>query len=223
MVDVAAVSSATVNSTNDIADRKLLADNLDTFLQLLITQLQNQDPLQPMDTNEFTAQLVQYSGVEQAVKSNSYLSKMVDASTVSASQMAVGYIGKLVTADGTTTALADGKAQWAINAQGAASQATFEIRDASGSVVASRTGPLSAGKSVYSWDGHLSTGQPAPAGLYTLTVAARDAGGATVPVSTQITGVVDGADFDGSEPLLDIGGIKVKLSSISQVSQAAGG
>jgi flagellar basal-body rod modification protein FlgD len=201
-----------------LADRQLLADNLDTFLQLLVTQLENQDPLEPMDTSEFTSQLVQYSSVEQQVKSNALLEKMVAAGTNSASQTAVGFIGKLVTADGATTLLQGGQANWALDAKADATAATFVIRNAAGTVVSTKTEPLDSGTSVFTWNGATSTGQPAPEGLYTLTVSARNAAGQTVAVSTQITGLVRGAEFDGGEPLLDIGGIKVKLSGISAVS-----
>ena len=213
------ISAATgASSDGSVADRQLIADNLDTFLQLLTTQLKNQDPLEPLDTNEFTAQLVQYSSVEQSVKSNDLLEQLVAANTVSSGQVAVGYIGKMVTADGATTVFKDGGATWALSAGDDAAEATFTIRDASGAVVYTATDALESGTSAFTWDGTTSTGQPAQEGLYTLTVSARDAAGGTVPVTTEITGIVRGAEFDGSEPLLDIGGIKVKLSTVSAVA-----
>jgi flagellar basal-body rod modification protein FlgD len=214
-MDIAA--TAGVGTRQAIADRQLIADNLDTFLQLLITQLRNQDPLEPIDTNEFTAQLVQFSQVEQGVKSNDLLEKLVASQTGSASQTALGYIGKVVTADGATQTFADGGARWTLAADEDAS-ATFTVRDQTGAIVFTQTGSVESGSSVFVWDGTTSTGQRVRDGLYTLGVDARDGAGGAVKVSTRITGLVRGADFDGSEPMLDVGGVRVRLSTIGSVT-----
>ena len=214
-MDIAA-AAAEVGTTRSIVQRQLIADNLDTFLKLLTTQLKNQNPLEPLDTNEFTAQLVQFSQVEQSVKSNDFLEKLVAAQAGSASQTAVGYIGKLVTADGATTRFENGRAAWALNAT-ADAEATFVIRDAAGSVVHTVTRAIARGDSALIWDGTTSTGEPAREGLYTLAVSARDAAGRFVAVGTEIKGLVRGVEFAGGEPMLDIGGIRVRLSSISSV------
>ncbi|NND48687.1 MAG: flagellar hook assembly protein FlgD [Rhizobiales bacterium] len=203
--------------SGSIADRQLIADNLDTFLQLLTTQLRNQDPLEPLDTNEFTSQLVQFSQVEQAVKSNELLEALAASQTGSASQTALGYIGKLVTADGATAIYDNGEANWALTANEDA-RATYTIRDANGAIIFTAEDLIESGTSVFTWDGTTSTGQIAPDGLYTLGVDARDGAGRSVKVSTEITGIVRGADFDTGEPMLDIGGLRVRLSQISAVS-----
>lgn len=215
-MDISSISGSGPSAS--IADRQLIADNLDTFLQLLTTQLRNQDPLEPIDTNEFTAQLVQFSQVEQSVKSNSYLETLVASQALSASQTAVGYIGKVVTADGATTQFESGEAQWAVEAADSG-QATFTIRDAEGTIVFTHESDVDSGQSLFTWDGSTSTGQPASDGLYTLTVVARDPSGQIVPVSTKISGIVRGAQFDGSEPMLDVGGIMVRLASVTSVEQ----
>ncbi|NND50243.1 MAG: flagellar hook assembly protein FlgD [Rhizobiales bacterium] len=215
-MDIASLAGA-AGGSGSIADRQLIADNLDTFLQLLTTQLRNQDPLEPLDTNEFTSQLVQFSQVEQAVKSNELLEAMAVAQTGSASQTALGYIGKLVSADGATTSFANGSASWALSANEDA-RATYTVRDANGAIIFTAEDLIESGTSVFTWDGTTSTGQAAPDGLYTLGVDARDGAGRAVKVSTEITGIVRGADFDSGEPLLDVGGIKVRMSQISAVS-----
>ena len=203
-------------TSQSIADRQLIADNLDTFLQLLTTQLRNQDPLEPLDTNEFTGQLVQFSQVEQSVRSNEWLERIVASQTISASQAAVGYIGKVVTADGATQQLENGTATWALAAEQDA-RATYTIRDASGTIVATQSALIEEGQSLFTWDGTMSTGTAAPPGLYTIGVDARDAAGGSVKVSSQIRGVVKGADFNGGEPTLDLGGIRVRLSAVTSV------
>ena len=213
--------ASVAGSSGTIADRQLIADNLDTFLQLLTTQLRNQDPLEPLDTNEFTSQLVQFSQVEQAVKSNEILEVLAASQTGSASQTALGYIGKLVTADGATAVYANGEANWALSANEGAS-ATYTIRDSNGAIIFTAEDLIDSGTSIFTWDGTTSTGQIAPDGLYTLSVDARDGAGRAVKVSTEITGIVRGADFDTGEPMLDIGGIRVRLSQISAVSLPPG-
>src|SRR5882672_717187 len=98
-------------ATTNVASNTI-AGNFNTFLQLLTTQLKNQNPLDPLDTNQFTQQLVQFSGVEQQLKTNDFLSSRVQANANSINTNAVGYIGKTVTASGTRSELANGKAVW---------------------------------------------------------------------------------------------------------------
>src|SRR5690606_33728635 len=92
-----------------------IADNFQTFLQLLTTQLQNQNPLDPLDTNQFTQQLVQFAGVEQQIATNATLSALLQVMDSSHLTGAVDFIGKRVTAEGATTVLDDQSAVWNIN------------------------------------------------------------------------------------------------------------
>src|ERR1700754_2508513 len=100
-------SSGSSSSGGIASDTSTIAGNFDTFLSLLTTQLQNQDPLDPLDTNQFTQQLVQFSSVEQELKSNDYLSSLVQSTQNSANNAAVSYIGKEVTATGVDSDLRD--------------------------------------------------------------------------------------------------------------------
>src|SRR3954463_1904893 len=102
------------------SDHSTIAGNFDTFLQLLTTQLQNQNPLDPLDTNQFTQQLVEFSGVEQQLKTNDFLSSLVQANANTTNSNAVGYIGKTVTASGVRAELANNKATWSFNLKDAA-------------------------------------------------------------------------------------------------------
>lgn len=211
----AAASSA---SSSAAADRQLIADNLDTFLQLLTTQLQNQNPLEPLDTNQFTQQLVEFSSVEQAVKTNDILSSLLAANAASATSTAVGYIGRVVEASGTTTALKSGNANWTYRVGEASPEAAVTIRDAAGNVVFGEITELDAGTHAYEWNGRTATGGTAPEGLYSITIAALDGEGRNLKVETSVKGEVTGVEFDGSEPVLMVGNSRVNLSSVSSVT-----
>src|SRR3990170_788928 len=90
-------------------DRASIANNFDQFLTLLTTQLKNQSPLDPLDTNQFTAQLVQFAGVEQQLKTNETLTSLLSLNAAGTATSAVGFIGSTITADGATTRLEDDK------------------------------------------------------------------------------------------------------------------
>ncbi|MEQ1902170.1 MAG: flagellar hook assembly protein FlgD [Devosia sp.] len=208
------------SQTSGISSRQGIADNFDTFLQLLTTQLRNQNPLDPLDTNQFTQQLVQFSSVEQQLKTNEFLSALVGANTNSVQTAAVGFIGKTVTASGTRSELVNGEAVWNFKLADAAT-VTVSIKDADGNSVYTQTGPLQAGQGAFSWDGTTNTGGKAPPGTYQIQMVGVNAEGKTVPISTETTGVVTGVDFTGSEPVLLVGAARVNLSGVTSVKQTA--
>ena len=193
-----------------------IANNFDQFLTLLTTQLKNQSPLDPLDTNQFTAQLVQFAGVEQQLRTNETLGSLLSLSAAGTATNAVGFIGATVTADGTTTRLIDGKADWKVN-MASAGTATITIKDSKGSVVQTLTKTLTAGDQTYSWDGSTSVGTAAPDGEYSITIDAKNVAGESVTAKTQISGVVDGVDFTSSIPMLKIGGISIPIDKVKSV------
>src|SRR6478752_5172148 len=197
---------STTSSPSDIAasntaSRQTIAGNFDTFLKLLTTQLQNQNPLDPLDTNQFTQQLVQFSGVEQALKTNDLLATLVSASTADRAASAAGYLGASITADGSTTALTSGKASWTFSAEKPAAKATMTVQDSAGATVYTKTATLSAGPGAFSWDGRSDDGSLYTSGQYTLKIDAKDAAGQPVDVSTEIAGKVDAVDLSGDQPV----------------------
>ena len=191
-----------------------LADNFETFLTLLTTQLQNQDPLEPLDTNEFTEQLVQFSSVEQAIQTNSNLESLLALTQATTAGTAVSYLGKTITALGDTTQLQGGLAQWSYDLDGPADQTSLLVLDATGKVVFTGSGELTAGKHDFIWDGNDNAGNPLPDGDYTLQVAPIDENGDPVSVSTTVKGLVDGVDFTGAQPLLKVGSVNYALAEI---------
>ena len=201
------------SNTSVSGSRQGIADNFDTFLQLLTTQLKNQNPLDPLDTNAFTQQLVQFSSVEQQLKTNDFLSALVQANTNTVQTNAVNYIGKAVTAEGTRSELVNGKAVWNFTVKDAATL-NLSIKDAGGNVVYTEQGALQAGTGTFEWNGKTSTGGTAPDGTYTIQMTGTNAEGKSVPISTQFTGTVTGVDFTGTEPVLLIGTTRVNLSGV---------
>jgi len=209
-------STGSTSSTSTSGAR--LADNFDTFLQILTTQLKNQNPLDPLDTNQFTQQLVQFSGVEQQLKTNEFLEAMMTSTQNANNSQAVSYIGKIVTAEGSKTELLNGAATWHFATDKAAT-ITASVRDKDGNVVYTKTGTVKQGESVFSWDGVGSDGRQKPDGSYSITIEGRDGDGKLVNVATQMTGEVTGIDFSGSEPVLVVGGARVNLSAVLSVRQ----
>ncbi|GEP08682.1 flagellar hook assembly protein FlgD [Methylobacterium gnaphalii] len=214
------IASTASSSAAAGASTQAIAGNFQQFLTLLTTQLQNQNPLDPMDTNQFTQQLVQFAGVEQQLKTNDRLDSILTNAKASASATASSFIGKTITADGTKSTLSDGDATWTLTPARAATKATITISDANGNVVATQSTTLAAGPQSYSWDGRGSSGFTQADGTYSIKVDASDATGATVAVSTSVTGTVDSVDLSGSEPVLSVGTAKLPLSSVKNLSAA---
>jgi|SRR6478752_4448680 len=215
-VSGASSSSGTSNNTTVNGSTSGIANNFDQFLLLLTTQLKNQSPLDPLDTNQFTAQLVQFAGVEQQLKTNETLGSLLSLSAAGTATNAVGFIGAKITADGATTRLIEGKAEWKVN-MASAGTGTVTIKDSKGNVVQTATKTLVAGDQTYSWDGTTSTGTKAPDGEYTITIDAKNVAGEAVTAKTQISGIVDGVDFTSSIPMLKIGSISVPIDKVKSV------
>jgi flagellar basal-body rod modification protein FlgD len=212
---VEGVSSSSSSSLN--TSRQSIADNFDTFLSILTTQLKHQNPLDPMDTNQFTQQLVQFTSVEQQLKTNQFLEALMLANQASVNVDAVSYIGKEVTSAGNRAQLSGGQAIWGFNAESLASDATVTIKDSLGNVVYSENGSLEAGPGTFFWDGRGSDGSMRPDGVYTISIQAQGLSGRTVNVTTETRGVVSAVDFSGSEPVLTIGSGTIRLSDVTNV------
>lgn len=214
-------TSSTSSSTSSLAaSGATIAGNFDTFLSILTTQLKNQNPLDPMDTNQFTAQLVQFSSVEQQLKTNTFLEALMKSGQTASNSDAVNYIGKQVDSQGNTTSLTSDGATWSFNADSLASDATVTIKNAQGNVVYTETGSLAKGEGKFQWDGKSSSGQQQEAGSYSITIDAKNLAGQAVAVTTSASGVVSGVDLTGDEPVFTVGNNKVKLSQITAVRTA---
>ncbi len=200
-----------------------LTQTFDSFLLLLTTQLQNQDPLDPMDSDKFTSQLVQFTGVEQSIATNTNLEQLIAMFRANEFSGAVQYIGKFVEAPGGLGALSKGSAEWSYSIHGQASETTVKIVNDKGLTVFWTQGKISTGTHSFVWDGNDAAGNPVPDGAYTLKVASRDQEGNDVDVTLSAFGRVTGVHSEAGETSLDVGAASVLLRDILSVKEAPGG
>ncbi len=205
----------TQTKTQGLAE-KGLADNFQTFLSLLTTQLKNQNPLEPLNTNQFTQQLVQFSQVEQQLKSNSLLAGLVDSQKAAQSTQALAFVGTTVVVDGSSAKLADGSASWTLTAPKRAA-ATLSITNSTGQTVYAGTIPISAGRSSFVWDGKAGDGTKCPDGIYKLSVSAQDGSGQALAVTTETQGTVESVDLTATPALLTVDGQVYAVDKIKRV------
>ena len=147
------ISAITASSTASSTARRSLADNFDNFLNMLTTQLQNQDPLSPMDSTEFTNQLVQFSSLEQQIAGNDKLDNLYAASKSLEAASAVQYLGRTVELDKNVTFLNEGAATISYILPTEASEATVNIYDQSGTLVRTLEADTSSGRTDMAWNG----------------------------------------------------------------------
>lgn len=212
-------STTQTSATGTAAARKSLTDNFDAFLLLLTKQLQNQDPLKPMDSNEFTQQLVQYSSVEQAIKQNENLESMLAMLQSQQSISYVGMIGKEVTylGDEATLGETDG-ANWKYEVGAATAAATVQVLNAAGQVVYQTTVAPTTGINDFAWDGIAASGDRAPEGSYTLKVTGLDKDGKSTTALVYATGIVSGIETDSEGTALVVGPYVVEPSQVRAVN-----
>jgi flagellar basal-body rod modification protein FlgD len=215
-VDPTSSAGTTGTSASSLVGQQEIASNFQEFLQLLTTQLKNQDPLSPLDTNQFTQQLVAFASVEQQLKTNTDLDQLVSLNKTSQATAALSFVGSQVTADGSTTQLKNGVAVWNVTSPKPAS-ASLSILDQNGNTVWTGQQTLNTGAEAFSWNGSTTTGTVAPDGLYTLQIAAQDASAQPVNVSLQYTGTVTGVDLSGSQPLLQVGSSYLTIPQVSAI------
>jgi flagellar basal-body rod modification protein FlgD len=210
-----AVTSTASRSTVGV-DKNTIAGNFQAFLQLLTTQLKNQNPLDPLDTNQFTQQLVQFAQVEQQLKSNDQLGQLVKLEQTTQSTYALGFVGQRVVVDGSTAPLSNGAATWSL-AVPKPTVATINIKSASGQSVFSGNYTLGAGRQPFVWDGKDSSGLKWPDGNYTISIAAQDASGQPISIPAEIEATVDSADLTQNPPVLSIAGQNYTLDKIKRI------
>ncbi|KAA5802181.1 flagellar hook assembly protein FlgD [Alkalicaulis satelles] len=197
-----------------------LADNFDTFLRLLTSQLQNQDPLNPMDSQEFVTQLVQFSSVEQQIAQTRSLDALLALQGANAAMSAAGYVGRDVTVSADTAEFKDGKARWSYELPRSTQRTDLTISDSAGRVVAALPGQTGSGKHDFVWDGRDAAGNAMPAGVYSLQVTARDSEGEEVKAAVRISGRVTGVDLSGGEARVELGAIKAPFVNVIAVREA---
>jgi flagellar basal-body rod modification protein FlgD len=215
-------SSAGAGAANALASQQI-AGNFQSFLTLLTTQLQNQNPLDPLDTNQFTQQLVEFAGVQQQLNTNDSLATLVTLQQTAQSTTALGFVGKNAVVSGNvavlpeSTATTAGSAIWDLSvAQDSTVNVT--IANSTGATVFTGTYSVSKGDNQpFVWNGQATDGTQQPAGNYTMTATAAGPNGSTVGVTTGVVGVVSSVDLTQSPPLLTINGQTYTVAQIQAI------
>ncbi len=220
---VAAVNTTPTNAASRIgAGSTMLASNFETFLTLLTSQLKNQDPLSPVDSNQFTAQLTQMAGVEQQLLTNDLLKGMLEAQGGGSLASAAANIGKDATAAWSATKFTDGEATWSYELASNAASATLQVVDGSGKVVWSGDAPdRTTGVHDFTWDGKATTGNDGQDGqVYSLRIVAKDAAGKAVGSQVLTRGRITGAEMYDGVPYLTVGNSILPLSTVIALQEA---
>jgi flagellar basal-body rod modification protein FlgD len=216
MTTISPTSTVSTGSVSNALDNTEIASNFTTFLQLLTTQLKNQNPLDPLDTNQFTQQLVEFAQVEQQMKSNDQLSSLVSLEKSAQATTALAYVGATVVVDGSTAPLTNSTANWSLNVS-KPSTATITIKDSTGQNVYTGTVAVNPGAQNFTWNGRGNDGRVWPDGAYTLTATAVDANQQSVAISTEVQAVVDSVDLTQETPQLSINGQNYTLDKIKRI------
>jgi flagellar basal-body rod modification protein FlgD len=200
----------------------MLASNFETFLSLLTAQLRNQDPLSPVDSNQFTAQLTQMAGVEQQLLTNELLKSMLAGQTVGLGDAAT-YIGRDVTAAWSATMFKDGEANWNYELASNASTVELQVLDGVGNVVWKGDAPdKTTGVHEFNWDGELTTGGQAQEDkVYTLKIVAKDTAGNAIDSQILTKGRVTGIEMYDGEAYLTVGNTVLPVSTVIALEEAA--
>jgi flagellar basal-body rod modification protein FlgD len=208
----ASTSTGAAAQTGNAA-MKSLGNNFSNFLSLLMTQLQNQDPTSPLDTNEFTSQLVQFSSVEQQINTNTNLTQLIQLTQATQIQQSAGLLGKPVTVSSSQLSLQSGAA--AINFETkTAEPVAIAVYNAAGAQVQSATLTSAAGPNTWTWDGKNASGNTMADGAYTVSVSAVDTDGTASAVAFTVTGTATSVKSNNGTVQLQMGGLTVPFSSV---------
>ncbi len=216
----AAATLDTTGTNSSDASRQSLASDFDSFLLILTTQLQNQDPLSPTDTHEFTNQLVLFADVEQSIQQNANLEEMI---TLQANNQAIGalsYMGTEVEAEGNLFTLEEGEdVTLAYDLADTAKTAAITISDINGDPVLVTSVNDDFGRHEFTWDGKGLNGVQIPGGVYSFQVNAVDANEQQVTVKTSTFNEIDGVETDSSGTFLTSGQLSIPVEKVFAVRQ----
>ena len=214
-IDPVSINTALDQQSKTTATQQQLATDFDDFLTLLTTQLQHQDPLSPMDTNEFTNQLVAFAGVEQQINTNQKLDSLVAMSLGNSFSNSLNYVGMDVSYLSSEMNF-DGSQPVTINysLEKQALSSKISIYDEDGALVYTAEASKSPGKSEFTWDGTTKNGDKAPAGTYEVKIDALDADGKAINSTTVVSGRVRGLETQNGLIYVLVGDRAVSVANI---------
>ena len=213
-MDITALSASSAQQPQAFSQ---LTENFDTFLTLLTTQLRNQDPLSPLDTEKFTEQLVQFASVEQSIQTNQHLEALLALQTASSNETALSMVDRTASVNSNIAALGDDGANWRYELSEDAAEIAINVLDQSGAVVATLAGPASAGIHDLKWLGDTNTGGRALEGAYQLQVTATGADGSPLEATVLARGRVDAVAFENGVPAIEIAGQTYAIDLVSRI------
>jgi flagellar basal-body rod modification protein FlgD len=210
-----ASTAATSSSTSTAASSLTSSD----FLNLLVSELQNQNPLDPTNSTDFINQLTSYANFDQQQTLNTNLSSLATSFNSLMTLNSSNYIGKTVEAKGDTGTLQNGQVSFGYSLNSAASSVTLTVKDSAGNAVWTGSGTTTAGANSFAWDGKTTDGtQLSNGGQYSLSVTATDSSGNSVYGYTTISGKVTGVDSSSGTAKLTIGNTSVSTSNVIGVT-----
>jgi flagellar basal-body rod modification protein FlgD len=219
MFDGLSGATSAAAGTQAAGSQAKLNEDLNSFLNLLITQLKHQDPLEPMDATEFTSQLVQFASVEQQIYQNANLEQLLNLQQTSQVASMVDYLGTTIEATGQQINLENGQAEFTYTMGSGASAGTIIIRNEAGLSVFSADANAEFGKHNFTWDGNSNGGEPMPDGTYTINVTATDRGGEILDVTQTVFGRVTGAGVDNGAVTMYMGDVAITMADVLSVKE----
>jgi flagellar basal-body rod modification protein FlgD len=207
-------SAAPAKTTDPLSS---LSSNFGDFLNLLLTQLQNQDPTSPMDANSFTNELVEFSSVEQQINTNTSLGQLIQLTQVADVTQSSAILGKQVTVQSTQIPLQNGTGTLEFTAP-SAEPVSITVQDANGHTLQQTNVNAAQGVNAWSWNGANSNGQMLPDGAYTVTVTGGPAGASPTAVPFTVVGTATGVTTQNNTVNLQLGALSVPFSSVTSVA-----
>ena len=222
MSDLEAVTSLNTDKTTSAQSRSSISADFNNFLLILTTQLQNQDPLSPTDTHEFTNQLVLFAGVEQEIQQNGNLEELIGLQSANQAIGALSYIGQEVEAEGQIFNIEEGQsATLGFELSDTPDAASITVTDIAGNIafIASLE-DVDFGYNTFEWDGKDITGQQVPAGIYSFQINAVNEDDQPIDVEHSTSAVVDGVESDDEGTFVTSGALSIALDKIFAVRPA---
>lgn len=216
-----ATTSTSASTSASSTALSSLSGNFQNFLQMLMTQLKNQDPTSPMDANQFTTELVQFSSVEQQINTNTNLTQLIQLTQGESVIQSSSLLGKTVAVQSASLPLQHGAAAVQFTAT-AGQKIVINVSDDKGSLQKSVQVTAAAGTNTWSWDGSNNAGNTLPDGAYQVAVTSAGAGSAGTAVPFSVLGTATGVQVQNNAVQLQLGGIAVPFSSIQSVGTTPG-
>jgi flagellar basal-body rod modification protein FlgD len=213
------IASTSGGSSTGSTSALSFTQNFNTFLTLLTTQLQNQDPLSPMDSNTFTQQLVEFSQVEQQINTNNNLQSLIQLQSAGETISSIPLVGDQIEYNNATAPLENGQASFSYTLPSATAKTELVVTDQNNNVLYNAAGSTTAGTQNFVWNGQTNSGQQMPnGGNYTLQVVATDANNNPVTATIQSIGAVNSVAVSSGQPTFNVNGISVPMSELITVN-----